>query len=88
MDGGKRLRELIISRGFRYGAVAAAIGVAPNTITRWTDNAPIGKLFKIAEYMRIPPMEVFECFRPQPTQTNPEVTQEGTETERSTAIGE
>jgi transcriptional regulator with XRE-family HTH domain len=62
--GGKRLNELIKKRGFRLGAVAEAIGVSKNTINRWDENAPIGKLFGIADFTGIPIIEVIECFRP------------------------
>jgi transposase-like protein len=65
-NGGKRLNELVRQRGFRLGAVAEAIGVNPNTMTRWTDNAPIGKLFGISEFTSIPITEVIECFKPEP----------------------
>ncbi len=65
-NGGKRLKELIRQRGFRLGAVAEAIAVNPNTMTRWTDNAPIGKLFGISEFTSIPITEVIECFKPEP----------------------
>lgn len=63
-NGGKHLKELIKKYGFRYGAVAEAIGVAPHTMTRWTDNAPIGKLFGIADFTGIPFQEIANCFRP------------------------
>jgi predicted transcriptional regulator len=62
--GGKRLNELIKKRGFRLGAVAEAIGVSKNTINRWDENAPIGKLFGISDFTGIPIIEVIECFRP------------------------
>ncbi len=62
--GGKRLNELIKKRGFRLGAVAEAIGVSKNTINRWDENAPIGKLFGISDFTGIPILEVIECFRP------------------------
>jgi hypothetical protein len=73
-NGGKRLNELIRRRGFRLGAVAEAIdvvgGASPmenrQTISRWTDNAPIGKLFGISEFTSIPITEVIECFKPEP----------------------
>ncbi len=70
-NGGKRLNELIRQRGFRLGAVAEAIDVDPSTMSRWTDNAPIGKLIKISDFTHIPIIEIIECFRPdrdQPTQ--------------------
>jgi hypothetical protein len=57
-NGGRRLKELIVKRGFRLSAVAKAIDVQPHTITNWTDNAPIGKLVKIAEFTGIPLMDV------------------------------
>ena len=66
-NGGKRLNELIRKRGFRLGAVAEAIDVDPSTISRWTDNAPIGKLFLISDFTGIPIIEVIECFRPDRT---------------------
>jgi hypothetical protein len=65
-NGGKRLKELIRQRGFRLGAVAEAIAVNPNTMTRWTDNAPIGKLFGISEFTSIPITDIIECFKPEP----------------------
>ena len=65
-NGGKCLKELIKKYGFRYGAVAEAIGVAPHTMTRWTDNAPVGKLFRISDFTGIPFTEIAECFRPDP----------------------
>jgi|GEM_PF-3510270 len=63
-NGGKRLNELIRRRGFRLAAVASAIDVDRQTISRWTDNAPIGKLFGISEFTSIPITEVIECFKP------------------------
>jgi transcriptional regulator with XRE-family HTH domain len=66
MSGGKRLNELIRERGFRISAVAEAIDVDRQTISRWTDNAPIGKLFGISEFTSIPITEVIECFKPDP----------------------
>jgi transcriptional regulator with XRE-family HTH domain len=65
-NGGKRLNELIRRRGFRLAAVASAIDVDRQTISRWTDNAPIGKLFGISEFTSIPITEVIECFKPEP----------------------
>jgi hypothetical protein len=62
-NGGKRLKELIRQRGFRLGAVAEAIAVNPNTIVRWTNNAPIGKLIELSDFTGIPLMEVVESFR-------------------------
>jgi hypothetical protein len=59
-NGGRRLKELIIKRGFRLSAVAKAIDVQPHTITNWTDNAPIGKLVKISEFTGIPLMDVID----------------------------
>jgi hypothetical protein len=61
-NGGKRLKELIRKRGFRIGAVAEAIDVAPSTMDRWTDNAPIGKLIKLSRFTGIPILEVISCF--------------------------
>ena len=61
-NGGKELNELIRKRGFRLGAVAEAIGVNQNTMTRWTDNAPIGKLIKLSRFTGIPILEVISCF--------------------------
>jgi predicted transcriptional regulator len=60
-NGGKRLNELIRKRGFRLGAVADAIGVNQNTMTRWTDNAPIGKLVKISRFTGIDIVDVINC---------------------------
>ncbi|PSB56968.1 helix-turn-helix domain-containing protein [Chamaesiphon polymorphus] len=62
IDNGKRLKELIRKRGFRIGAVAEAIDVAPSTMDRWTDNAPIGKLIKLSRFTGIPILEVISCF--------------------------
>lgn len=72
-NGGKRLKELIKSRGYRLGAVAEAIGVAPHTMTRWTDNAPIGKLIMVSDFTHIPILEIIDCFRstPNPIDTDP-----------------
>jgi transcriptional regulator with XRE-family HTH domain len=61
-NDGKRLKELIRKRGFRLGAVAEAIDVAPSTMDRWTDNAPIGKLIKLSRFTGIPILEVISCF--------------------------
>lgn len=61
--GGKRLNELIKKYGFRISAVAEAIDVDRQTISRWGDNAPIGKLFGISDFTHIPIMEVIHCFR-------------------------
>jgi transcriptional regulator with XRE-family HTH domain len=63
-NGGKRLNELIRKRGFRLGAVAEAIGVHRDTIGAWTDNAPIGKLFRISKFTGIPFDEIADCFNP------------------------
>jgi hypothetical protein len=57
-NGGRRLKELIVKRGFRLSAVAKAIDVQPHTITNWTDNAPISKLANISEFTGIPLMDV------------------------------
>ena len=62
------MKELILSRGFRYGAVAEAIGVAPHTMTRWTDNAPIGKLLRISRFTGIDILELISCFDTDPSQ--------------------
>ena len=74
-NGGKRLNELIRQRGFRLGAVAEAIGVNPNTMTRWTDNAPIGKLIKLSRFTGIPILEVISCFdtEDESASTTPEI---------------
>jgi hypothetical protein len=69
-NGGKRLNELIRRRGFRLAAVASAIdvfgGASPmenrQTISRWTDNAPIGKLIKLSRFTGIPILKVISCF--------------------------
>ena len=61
-NGGKRLNELIRRRGFRLAAVASAIDVDRQTISRWTDNAPIGKLIKLSRFTGIPILEVIGCF--------------------------
>ena len=60
------MNELIRRRGFRLAAVASAIDVDRQTISRWTDNAPIGKLFGRSEFTSIPITEVIECFKPEP----------------------
>jgi hypothetical protein len=75
-NGGKRLKELIRQHGFRLGAVTEAIlrsrsvpqerrgyanDVAPSTMDRWTDNAPIGKLVKLSKFTGIPLMDVINC---------------------------
>jgi transcriptional regulator with XRE-family HTH domain len=70
-NGGKRLNELIKSKGFRLGAVAEAIGVNQNTMTRWTGNAPIEKLFLISDFTHIPILEIIECFNPDRDQLIP-----------------
>ena len=57
----KQLNQLIKKRGFRLGAVAEAIDVAPYTISRWTDNAPIGKLVKMSRFTGIPLDEIVKC---------------------------
>jgi predicted transcriptional regulator len=61
-NGGKELNELIRRRGFRLSAVASAIDVDRQTISRWTDNAPIGKLIKLSRFTGIPILEVIRCF--------------------------
>jgi predicted transcriptional regulator len=61
-SGGKELNELIRRRGFRLSAVASAIDVDRQTISRWTDNAPIGKLIKLSRFTGIPILEVISCF--------------------------
>ena len=58
------MNELIRKRGFRLGAVAEAIGVNQNTMTRWTGNAPIEKLLKISEFCDINIIDIIDCFRP------------------------
>jgi transcriptional regulator with XRE-family HTH domain len=73
-NGGKRLKELIKKRGFVLKAVAEAIDVAPQTMTRWTNNAPIGKLIELSDFTGIPLIEVVESFRPdrESIDTNPD----------------
>jgi transcriptional regulator with XRE-family HTH domain len=61
-NGGKRLKELTRKRGFILKAVAEEIDVDPQTMTRWTDNAPIGKLIKLSRFTGIPILEVIGCF--------------------------
>ena len=61
-NGGKELNELIRRRGFRLSAVASAIDVDRQTISRWTDNAPIGKLIKLSRFTGIPILDVISCF--------------------------
>jgi transcriptional regulator with XRE-family HTH domain len=74
INDGKRLKELIRKRGFRLGAVAEAIDVAPSTMDRWTDNAPIGKLIKLSRFTGIPILEVISCFdlEEESSSTSPE----------------
>jgi transcriptional regulator with XRE-family HTH domain len=73
-NGGNRLNELIKKRGFRLNAVADAIGVNQNTMTRWTGNAPIEKLFRISNFTGIPIADVIECFNPdRDSQTQDEI---------------
>ena len=62
--GGKRLNELIRKRGFRISAVAKAIDIDPSTMTRWTDNAPIGKLVKVSTFTGIALDEIIHCLIP------------------------
>jgi transcriptional regulator with XRE-family HTH domain len=62
--GGKRLNELLKKHGVKVGFVAEGIGVSKNTINRWDDNAPIGKLVEISEVARIPLRDVLRCFIP------------------------
>jgi hypothetical protein len=76
INGGKRLNELIKKRGFRLGAVAEAIGVHRDTIGAWTDNAPIGKLFLISKFTRIPFEEIADCFNPDRDDSTPEASDE------------
>ena len=73
--GGSRLNELIRKRGFTIGAVAEAIGVNPNTITRWTGNAPIEKLWSIHLLTGIPFLEIAEVFKPE-NGTNEDLSQD------------
>jgi transcriptional regulator with XRE-family HTH domain len=63
-NGGKHLKELIKSTGRTLEWVAEAINVSPQTITRWTNNAPIGKLYEISKVAGIPILEIIECFNP------------------------
>jgi predicted transcriptional regulator len=70
--GGKRLNELIRKYGFRIAAVAEAIDVDRQTISRWGDNAPIGKLFGISDFTHIPILEIIDCFRPNIDQLIPD----------------
>ena len=56
-----RLNELIRKRGFRISAVAESIDVAPSTIFRWTDTAPIGKLVKMSRFTGIPLNDIVKC---------------------------
>jgi predicted transcriptional regulator len=65
-NGGRRLNELIKKYGFRLGFVSEAIGVGKNTISGWTDNAPIGKLIRVSDVTGIPILEVIDCFRSLP----------------------
>ena len=62
--GGQQLKELLRKRGRTIEWVAEGINVSPQTITRWTDNAPIGKLYAISRYADIPITEIIECFNP------------------------
>jgi transcriptional regulator with XRE-family HTH domain len=79
INDGKRLKELIRKRGFRLGAVAEAIDVAPSTMDRWTDNAPIGKLIKLSRFTGIPILEVISCFdlEEESSSTVPEINGRG-----------
>jgi hypothetical protein len=52
--------------------VAEAIGVGKNTISSWTDNAPIGKLIKLSDFTGISMVDIVDCFRAQPIDTDPE----------------
>jgi predicted transcriptional regulator len=70
-SGGKRLNELIRKYGFRIAAVADAIDVDRQTISRWGDNAPIGKLLGISDFTHIPIIEIIDCFRPDRDQLIP-----------------
>ena len=63
-NGGKDLKELLKRNGRTVEWVAQGIDVSPQTITRWTDNAPIGKLYAIAKYAQIDIHEIIECFNP------------------------
>jgi hypothetical protein len=56
------LKELIRKRGFILKAVAEEIDVDPQTMTRWTDNAPIGKLIKLSRFTGIPILDAIRCF--------------------------
>ena len=55
------MNELIRARGFRLIAVADAIGVSKNTISRWDRNAPIGKLVDISKFTGISMEEIIHC---------------------------
>ena len=59
------MNELIRKRGFRISAVAQAIDIDPSTMTRWTDNAPIGKLVKVSTFTGIALDEIIHCLVPE-----------------------
>ncbi len=71
-DGGKRLKELLRKEGRTVEWVAERISVNPQTITRWKNNAPVGKLWEIHYLTGIPFIELAECFRPAPGTIEPD----------------
>jgi transcriptional regulator with XRE-family HTH domain len=66
-NGGTRLRELLKEERFDVVDVARAIGVRSSTIYRWTDTAPIDKLFAIAKYTKISFDRIADCYNPDRT---------------------
>jgi transcriptional regulator with XRE-family HTH domain len=63
-NGGTRLRELLKEERFDVVDVARAIGVRSSTIYRWTDTAPIDKLYAIAKYTKISFDRIANCYNP------------------------
>lgn len=70
--GGKGLKELLRKHGRTVNWVAAGIDIDPQTITRWTDNAPIGRLYEISKYAGIDIHEIIECFNPDRIELTPD----------------
>ena len=66
------MKELLRKHGRTVEWVAEGIDINPQTITRWTDNAPIGRLFAIAKYTNIDIHEIIECFNPDRNELIPD----------------
>jgi len=67
---GGRIRELRESQGVSQDALAKALGVAPNTVSRWetTTNKPdLEDLDKLARFFRV---SILEFFPPENTAAN------------------